>query len=314
MSASEFESVISNQTQILSYIIVDGGLAKVNSDGTFNQTIDWFQVAEWGFNVGRQDCDVYLNILFRISREKQRNDSMLTAIGTAASAVLTATTHGQTALSVVAASFGMTSALNDALFQSYLFSEAPGLVAIKVKSMQDAFQDTIEKNQADGTSSNNISTAAAAFSAIQGYYNLCLPQTIDGTLLQAVASTSGKTVDPGKPASTSQPSTSKTPQVLLAPTATTTTPSVPSVVKVVMPTSSAGNISSTTTFGEDSNSVLIRNWLQPPNGAVNRDHLSTLKAFISAQTPPIRFVESFLSAQEYAAQRATFAKNNSIQP
>jgi hypothetical protein len=251
LSAGDVQSVVSNQNQVLNYIILDAGLAKISPDGTFDRPIAWFQVTEWGFNVGRQDCDIYMNTLFRMNREKQRNDSMFTALGTAAAAILTSTNSGQKALSIVAAAFGMTTALNDALFQSFLFTESPGLVAIKVRSMQDAFQETIEKNQTDGTPSNDISTAAAAYSAIQNYYSLCLPQTIEGTLLQAVASTTAKTVDPGKPTNTtsSGPSTSKTPQVFLAPTAPTSSTSQPPVVKVVMPSNTVNTNSTTTTPG-----------------------------------------------------------------
>ena len=154
-----------------------------------------------------------------MNREKQRNDSMLVAIGTAAAAFLTSTTSSQKALSIVAAAFGMSTALNDALFQSFLFTEAPGLVANKVKELQDTYQETMEKNQNDSKLGNKINTAHAAYNAIQNYYHICLPQSIEGTLLQAVANTAAKTSDPGKPvpSGTGALSTSKNPTVSLAP-------------------------------------------------------------------------------------------------
>ena len=220
LPASEVSTVITNQTQVLAYIIQDAGLASINAQGMYDRnSVDWFQVAEWGFNVGRQDCEVYLNNLFRMNREKQRNDSMLVAIGTAAAAFLTSTTSSQKALSIVAAAFGMSTALNDALFQSFLFTEAPGLVANKVKELQDTYQETMEKNQNDSKLGNKINTAHAAYNAIQNYYHICLPQSIEGTLLQAVANTAAKTSDPGKPvpSGTGALSTSKNPTVSLAP-------------------------------------------------------------------------------------------------
>jgi len=167
------------------------------------QESEWYRIAEWGFNIGRQDCEVYLDNLFRMNREKQRNDSIFTALNTAAAAIITGTTHAQKPLSLVAAAFGLTTAINDALFQSYLFTEAPGLIAIKVKELQDAYRDSVEKNEyPDGKSKQErrslIRSPEAAFNAIQNYYRLCLPQTIEGTLLQAVSYTTAKATDPGK--------------------------------------------------------------------------------------------------------------------
>jgi hypothetical protein len=216
LPATEVGSVSSNQTQVLAYIIQDAEKSAGLIDPPVRMT--WFDVAEWGFNIGRQDCEVYLNSLFRMSREKQRNDSMLTALSTATAGILTAATTGQKALSVAAAAFGMTAALNDALFQSFLFTESPGLVATKVKELQDAYKATIEKNQADGKPGNDINSAASAYNAIQGFYHICLPQSIEGTLLQAVANTTAKTSDPGQtPTADSKLSTSKDPTVSLAP-------------------------------------------------------------------------------------------------
>ena len=146
---------------------------------------------------------------------------MLTAAATATAAILTGTTHSQKALSIVAAAFGMTTALNDAIFQSFLFTESPGLIAIKIKQLQDAYKQTVENDPR-----NNVYSSASAYSAIQNYYNICLPESIEGTLLQAVADTTAKTTDPGKartPAN-GQLSNNQNATVHLAPAAPTTTP------------------------------------------------------------------------------------------
>jgi len=218
LPATEVGSVSSNQTQVLRYIIDDARNAAELIGRPAD--LDWFQVAEWGFNIGRQDCEVYLNSLFRMNREKQRNDSVLTALSTATAGILTASTNGQKALSIAAAAFGMTTALNDALFQSFLFAESPGLVANKVKEAQDAYKATIEKNQKDRTTKNDIDSAASAYNAIRGFYHICLPQSIEGMLLQAVANTEAKTSDPGKSPAADSPlsaTLSKDPNVSLMP-------------------------------------------------------------------------------------------------
>lgn len=185
----------------------------------------WFAVAEWGFNVGRQDCEIYMDYMFRLNREKARDDGIVAGLSAASAAIVSVTAKSPSkALSVLAASFGLATALNDAIFQSYLFSEAPGLISVKVAQLQDAYQQQVEQNQglkpqivttktttsastpaptagqsttsATQTSSSvvlPITSPVQAFSAIQNYYHICLPQSIEGVLLQAVADTSPKT-------------------------------------------------------------------------------------------------------------------------
>jgi hypothetical protein len=199
----------------------------------------WFAATEWGFNVGRRDCEIYMNYMFRLNREKQRDDSIITGLATFASGLVTATSKSATTLSILAASFGLATAVNDAIFTSYLFSEAPGLISIKVKQLQDAYQQQIETNQQQlasrspsvvtttkTTGTTNTASAATpappksnstdttttvvqpiafphqAFNAIQNYYHLCLPQSIEGVLLQAVADSTAK---PSSPSSSSTP-------------------------------------------------------------------------------------------------------------
>jgi hypothetical protein len=225
---SDVQTVIAGQIQVLDYI-------SYQAFGIHYPTVvgqpqpDWFRVTEWGFNVGRQDCEVYLNYMFRMNREKQRDDGIIAGVSAASSAIVAATTHNPAkALSVLAASFGLATALNDAIFESYLFSEAPGLISVKVKDLQDTYQQQVEKNQITpsakattvttqttttttqptGTNpkSNVTSTAMAvvapittpeeAYNAIQNYYHICLPHSIEGVLLQAVADSSAKTTSP----------------------------------------------------------------------------------------------------------------------
>ena len=221
---TDVQSAIVGQIQVLDYITWQAfgihypGEAPVPKDF-------WFKVAEWGFNVGRQDCEIYLNYMFRMNREKQRDDGIIAGVSAATSAIVTATTHNPAkALSVLAASFGLATALNDAIFSSYLFSEAPGLISVKVKDLQDTYQQQVEKNQqlvaqtpkttrsittvtqtATPTTQTTdtkttivqpITTPEAAYNAIQNYYHICLPQSIEGVLLQTVADSSAKSNNP----------------------------------------------------------------------------------------------------------------------
>jgi hypothetical protein len=231
---SDVQTVISGQIQVLDYITSEAFGVRYQAAPPVSADF-WFKVTEWGFNVGRQDCEVYLNYMFRMNREKQRDDGIIAGVSAASSAIVAATTHNPAkALSVMAAAFGLATALNDAIFQSYLFSEAPGLISVKVKDLQDTYQQQVEKNQvqtpkivttntqtktttsspttklpsqATDTSTavvKPITTPEGAYNAIQNYYHVCLPQAIEGVLLQAVADSTAKP---------SSPSTSSTPKL-----------------------------------------------------------------------------------------------------
>jgi hypothetical protein len=179
MQAAEFVAVSQNQAVVLNYI--ERSLGYVSEDGRRIGPSDWREVAQWGFNVGRQDCEIYMDNLFQMSREKGRNDSIFAALGTAAAAIVTGTTTSQKPLSILAAVFGLSIAINDSVFQSYLFTQAPGLVAKKVGDLQDEFRNSVVSREIviDGPTS--------AYYAIQTYYRICLPHSIEGVMLQTIA-------------------------------------------------------------------------------------------------------------------------------
>lgn len=179
LQAVAVDTVASNQYLVLAYLARNTGL--VTPDGVLlrGAPADWYEVAQWGFNVGRQDCEIYLDNLFRMNREKGRNDNILAAVSTAAALVITGTTTAQKPLSILAAAFGLSIAVNDAIFQSYMFNQAPGLVSKKVGDLQEAFRNSITRDQ--------VTTASSAYYAIQSYYHICLPHAIEGVLLQKIA-------------------------------------------------------------------------------------------------------------------------------
>jgi hypothetical protein len=181
------DTVASSQLMVLGYLARNAGMLAPH--GSIRGDADWYEIAQWGFNVGRQDCEIYLDNLFRMSREKGRNDNILAAVSTAAALIVTGTTSAQKPLSILAAAFGLSIALNDAIFSSYLFNQAPGLVSKKVGDLQEEFRNKL--HPAD------IRTPSAAYYAIQTYYHICLPHAIEGVLLQKIAD-SGP-VTPPKP-------------------------------------------------------------------------------------------------------------------
>jgi hypothetical protein len=194
IQATEFSSVTSNQWTVLNYLERAAGFTA--TDGTLARQMgpaDWIEVAEWGFNVGRQDCEIYMDTLFRLNREKGRNDNILVGLSTAAAAIVTGTTTAQKPLSILAAIFGLSVVVNDAVFQSYLYTQAPGLVSKKIADLQDEFRNSVVSGKVV------INSSASAFYAVQTYYSICLPHSIEGVLLQTVADSKPST--PKSPAS-----------------------------------------------------------------------------------------------------------------
>jgi len=238
LPADNVQSTIAGQVQVLDYISWNAfHYHYPDVPPGVSPAAYWFAITEWGFNVGRQDCEIYMDYMFRLNREKARDDGIIAGLSAASSAIVSATAKSPAStLSVLAATFGLATALNDAVFQSYLFSEAPGLISIKVAQLQNAYQQQVEQTQAQAktqstpkivtttTKTSKTATTAApgsaastdqtttvvvpiaspeqAYNAIQNYYHLCLPQSIEGVLLQAVADTNAKP---------SSPSTSSTP-------------------------------------------------------------------------------------------------------
>jgi hypothetical protein len=198
ITPAEFTTVASNQRLVLDYLETMAGFVAPDGKPVLQLSPSgWAEVAQWGFNVGRQDCEIYMDTLFRINREKGRNDNILVGLGTAAAAIVTGTTAAQKPLSILAAVFGLSVVVNDAVFQTYLFTEAPGLVSKKVADLQDEFRNLVAGGKVV------VNSPSTAFYAVQTYYSICLPHSIEGVLLQKVAD--AKPVTPVSPSTPSAP-------------------------------------------------------------------------------------------------------------
>jgi hypothetical protein len=210
LPAAEVDRVIADQVMVIRYIEETATIPPGPAAAHYHE------VALWGFNVGRQDCEIYMNVLFKLNREKLRNGSVITAFRNATTAVVgVAGSSPSTTLSILSASFGLLSALNDAYFTTYLFSEVPGIVAKKVAEQQETYLASFRPG--------DIITPADAYHAIRGYYQICLPETIEGTFLQQVAG--------GTPKSDAPPKT---------PTGAAGVTSPPSAAKLAVPLASPG--------------------------------------------------------------------------
>jgi hypothetical protein len=207
MPASHIDPVLDNQITVLGYVECRAGLgmtvpttdpACINTapfipSPLVTRADHYAEVAQWGYNIGRQDCEVYMNVLFKLNREKGRNHSIIAQMAASGAAIVSATASSPaTTLSILAAVFGLVTVVNDAYFETYLFSSVPGLVSKKVHDLQVSYVTT-------QTTQSPPRTPAQAYAAIQGYYQICLPDAIEGVFTQTVAD-SGADTRPAKPA------------------------------------------------------------------------------------------------------------------
>jgi hypothetical protein len=217
LQASDVDKTLQNQILVLTYI---SQYARIPIDPSSPNDPRWYNIAEWGFNIGRTDCTIYLDNLFVLARERTRTNGLLLDISGAATAIVTATAPHSTALSIIAPAFGLIGNASNRVFDSYLFSDtSPGLIQSKVKDLQDGFQLIISNNR------EQINTSAAAYAAIQNYYNICLPQSIEGVLLEKIANSTATATDPGVPSRpTVRATRSEETFMRIPPTARTVTP------------------------------------------------------------------------------------------
>lgn len=188
--AADAQATLTNQLDVLKYIEAASGIYP--SPTTLDP--NWYYIAEWGFNIGRADCTAYLDNLFFIARQRAKYNGLFLDLSSAATAIVTATAPHSAALSLIAPVFGLAGNVSNRVFDSYLFSDtAPGIIQNKVKDLQGTFQDTIKANMAQ------VDTSAAAYAAIQNYYNICLPQSIEGVLLEHIATGTATATDPAAP-------------------------------------------------------------------------------------------------------------------
>lgn len=174
INAEETNDKLLNQIKVLDYIAKHTRIQPGYDDSR------WFEIAEWGFNIGREDCNVYLNNLFKLARQKERTKGLLLDVSAAVTGIVTAASPQSKALSFIAPAFGLAGNVNDKVLNAYLFADAaPGLVSIKVHELQVAYRNS--------QSRQTIRSGAAAYNAIQTYYQHCLPQNIEGIFVKTLA-------------------------------------------------------------------------------------------------------------------------------
>ena len=168
-----------NQEAIISALIDDSRIliAKTGRDPGY------YDVALTGFNVVDSQCTRYFDTLFYANREKDTAKSLLQAGGQTTAAILGITKATELSIQVVGQAFGFAISATDAVSSTFLYQLPPATTYGFVRDMQKAYRDGLASRRGE------IDSAPAAYDAVHGYLELCLPPKIEANLLLRVSTT-----------------------------------------------------------------------------------------------------------------------------
>lgn len=145
-------------------------------------------------DIDRQ-CDAYIDAIFWGARTGDTVSTSLGLIGTSTATILAATGAGTTAIAVTAAAFGLSTALVDSYYKTFLYQLEPSGVVGIAKDARTAFRSS--PVFVDPTDEGML------LAQVQGYIRQCSPPKLEALINDAIKS--GKVVpvteDPATPLS-----------------------------------------------------------------------------------------------------------------
>lgn len=184
INGAAVQSASSNKALLLDALARDAGFGP-------GESIDYFTVAEAGFNYVDDQCRAYFDNLFFLDRGREQIKSGLTAAGQTTAAILGVTGAAAPSLAIVAQAFGFAANATDMVTGTYLYRLPPATTQGFVEKLQLAFRDAAAANRA------RINTPTAAYYLIQRYLDLCLPPTIEAEITKHIGSASAISVPAG---------------------------------------------------------------------------------------------------------------------
>lgn len=176
LSAAAVQDASRNKSAIMVALAQDAGYFP-------GDKIDYYRVAEAGFNFVDDECRSYFNALFFLDRRRDELKSGFAAAAATTAAILTATGASQLSLGIVAAAFGLASNATDIYAGTYLYRLPPATTLAFVERLQSAFRDGAAAHR------DSIDSLTTAYYVIQRYLNLCLPPTIEAEITKQISST-----------------------------------------------------------------------------------------------------------------------------
>jgi hypothetical protein len=148
---------------------------------------DWYSLILSGFNTIDDACMTYIDDLWILERRKTRTSTILAVTGAAGAALIGAaapTPSTAAALVILAQAFGLATAINNAVADSYLYSQNAATIKKLIRKTTAGYrQDFADKTLA--TSDEvvyPVASPGAAYHHMREYLALCLPPTIQAQI------------------------------------------------------------------------------------------------------------------------------------
>jgi hypothetical protein len=161
---------------------------------------DWYAVILTGFNTIDDACMSYVDGLWVLERQKTRNSTILTAAGAAGAAIIgsaQATPSTAAALVVLAQAFGFAGILNNAIFDTYLYTQNAATIKKLVEKMTLQYRTDFAAGVSASEINYPIASPGAAYHHMREYLALCLPPTIQARIEDLVTGAQTTTEKPG---------------------------------------------------------------------------------------------------------------------
>jgi hypothetical protein len=148
----------------------------------------WSTVTLIGFNVVDDACSTYIDDLWILERRKARTGALLAATGAAAAGIIAANSHpSATTLAILAQAFGLASAFNTAISDSYLYSQNAATIKKLVQKTTEAYRTDYANKFGQEEWAYPMASPGAAYHHMREYLALCLPPTIQAQIENLVA-------------------------------------------------------------------------------------------------------------------------------
>ncbi|NML74391.1 hypothetical protein HHL25_09685 [Rhizobium sp. S-51] len=190
LDAGAVERSSSNRARIMDALTRDAGYG--------GASVDWYDVTVAGFNYVDDSCALYFDELFKLNRQRDAAQSLISVTGQTTNALLAVTGASKLSMAVVAQAFGLGSSLTDIVAGTYLYSLPPATTKKFIAKTMAAYRDGAAKQRGEIQRSPTV-----AYSFVRGYLDLCLPATIEGQLVEHVgAATAAARTEPNSTAVT----------------------------------------------------------------------------------------------------------------
>jgi hypothetical protein len=150
--------------------------------------LGWHKVILMGFNTIDDACMTYIDNLWVLERRKTRNSTILHAAGAAGAALIAAaqtTPSTAAALVILSQAFGFAGVLNNALADSYLYTQPAATIKRIIQKTTLEYRTDFAA-AASSTSETEITypiaSTGAAYHHMREYLALCLPPTIQAQI------------------------------------------------------------------------------------------------------------------------------------